>query len=111
MDKENNAAPAAAAAQPQQKPLRQGNRRRKKVCAFCAAKIEHVDYKDIARLSKCISERAKILPRRINGTWRTSPASAYSCRKDGTPYGSSALHQRLINSTKCSVRNDGAFFN
>lgn len=83
MDKENNAAPAAAAAQPQQKPFRQGNRRRKKVCAFCAAKIEHVDYKDIARLSKCISERAKILPRRINGTWRTSPASAYSCSKDG----------------------------
>ena len=68
MDKENNAAPAAAAAQPQQKPFRQGNRRRKKVCAFCAAKIEHVDYKDIARLSKCISERGKILPRRISGT-------------------------------------------
>ena len=67
MDKENNAAPAAAAAQPQQKPFRQGNRRRKKVCAFCAAKIEHVDYKDVARLSKCISERAKILPRRITG--------------------------------------------
>lgn len=44
------------------------NRRRKKVCAFCADKIEHIDYKDIARLRKCISERAKILPRRITGT-------------------------------------------
>ncbi len=58
MDKDNS----------QQKPFRQGNRRRKKVCVFCAAKIAHVDYKDIARLKNCISERAKILPRRVNGT-------------------------------------------
>ena len=42
--------------------------RRKKVCAFCADKIEHIDYKDIGRLKKCISERAKILPRRVTGT-------------------------------------------
>lgn len=44
------------------------NRRRRKVCQFCADKIEHIDYKDIGRLRKCISERAKILPRRITGT-------------------------------------------
>ena len=43
-------------------------RRRKKVCAFCADKIEHIDYKDIGRLRKFISERAKILPRRVTGT-------------------------------------------
>ena len=42
-------------------------RKRKKVCAFCADKIEHIDYKDVSRLKKCISERAKILPRRISG--------------------------------------------
>ena len=43
-------------------------RKRKKVCAFCADKIEHIDYKDTARLRKFVSERSKILPRRITGT-------------------------------------------
>ncbi len=43
-------------------------RKKKKVCAFCADKIEHIDYKDVPRLRKFISERAKILPRRITGT-------------------------------------------
>ena len=44
------------------------NRRRKKVCIFCADKISYVDYKDSAKLRKFISERGKILPRRISGT-------------------------------------------
>ena len=39
----------------------------KKVCIFCADKIDHIDYKDITRLRKCISERSKILPRRVTG--------------------------------------------
>ena len=43
-------------------------RKKKKVCQFCAEKIEHIDYKDVARLRKCVSERSKILPRRITGT-------------------------------------------
>jgi len=43
-------------------------RRRKKVCAFCANKNEKIDYKDVAKLRKFISERGKILPRRITGT-------------------------------------------
>ncbi len=43
-------------------------RKKKKVCMFCADKVEHIDYKDVARLRKCVSERAKILPRRITGT-------------------------------------------
>ena len=42
--------------------------KRKKVCSFCAEKIEHIDYKDSVRLRKYTSERAKILPRRITGT-------------------------------------------
>lgn len=42
-------------------------RKKKKICTFCADKIEHIDYKDVARLRKCVSERAKILPRRITG--------------------------------------------
>ena len=44
------------------------NKRKKKVCAFCAEKVEFIDYKDAGRLRKFISERAKILPRRITGT-------------------------------------------
>lgn len=80
MDNENNvAAPAQEApvsapaaqnqTQTQNRPYRPGmNRKRKKLCTFCVDKVEHIDYKDIPRLRKCISERAKILPRRITGT-------------------------------------------
>ena len=42
--------------------------RSRKVCQFCADKVEHIDYKDVAHLRRYISERAKILPRRITGT-------------------------------------------
>lgn len=45
-----------------------GRRARRKVCAFCADKVENIDYKDIARLRRFLSERAKIHPRRITGT-------------------------------------------
>lgn len=50
------------------RPAQKGNRRRKKVCAFCVDKIDNIDYKDTTRLRKYVSERAKILPRRISGT-------------------------------------------
>ena len=43
-------------------------KRKKKVCAFCAEKVEVIDYKDAAKLRKFVSERSKILPRRITGT-------------------------------------------
>ena len=43
-------------------------RRRKKVCIFCADKVDFIDYKDSAKLRKFISERGKILPRRISVT-------------------------------------------
>ena len=43
-------------------------RPRKKVCAFCMDKAEHIDYKDIAKLRRYLSERAKIVPRRVTGT-------------------------------------------
>lgn len=42
--------------------------KRKKVCAFCTEHVEVIDYKDVPRLKKYISERAKILPRRVTGT-------------------------------------------
>ncbi len=46
------------------------NRRKahKKVCHFCADRVETIDYKDVARLRKYVSDRAKILPRRATGT-------------------------------------------
>ena len=43
-------------------------RRRKKVCVFCADKNAVIDYKDVNRLKMFVSERGKILPRRITGT-------------------------------------------
>ena len=43
-------------------------KRKKKVCAFCAEKVTEIDYKDAAKLRKFVSERSKILPRRITGT-------------------------------------------
>ena len=61
------------------------NRRRKKVCIFCADKVDFIDYKDSAKLKKFISERGKILPRRISGT----------C----------ALHQRELNTAIKRARN------
>ena len=44
------------------------DRRRRKVCQFCVDKVEAIDYKDTAKLRKYISERAKLLPRRMTGT-------------------------------------------
>lgn len=42
-------------------------RRKKRVCNFCADSVKHIDYKDINKLRRYISERGKILPRRITG--------------------------------------------
>lgn len=42
-------------------------RRKKKVCAFCVDKVNSIDYKDVAKLRRFVSERGKILPRRITG--------------------------------------------
>ena len=41
---------------------------RKKVCAFCQEKVAEIDYKDVNRLKKFVSEGGKILPRRMTGT-------------------------------------------
>ena len=43
-------------------------RPRRKVCAFCADKSEFIDYKDVAKLRKYLTERGKITPRRASGT-------------------------------------------
>jgi len=47
---------------------RRGGFRRKKVCQFCADKTATIDYKDVDTLRKYVTERGKILPKRITGT-------------------------------------------
>jgi len=42
-------------------------RRKKRVCMLCTDKINYVDYKDVPKLRKFVSERGKILPRRVTG--------------------------------------------
>ncbi len=44
-----------------------GRKPKKKVCSFCVDKVETIDYKDAAKLKRYITERGKILPRRISG--------------------------------------------
>ena len=44
-------------------------KKKKKVCAFCAENVSNIDYKDVTRLRKHVSERYKILPRRVTGTF------------------------------------------
>jgi small subunit ribosomal protein S18 len=47
--------------------LRPRRVKKKKVCSFCVDKIDSIDYKEYGRLRKYITERGKILPRRITG--------------------------------------------
>ena len=42
--------------------------RRKKVCQFCTDKAETIDYKEVDKLRKYVTDRGKILPKRITGT-------------------------------------------
>lgn len=44
-----------------------GRMKRRKVCGFCVDKATSVDYKDVMRLRKFLTERGKILPRRVTG--------------------------------------------
>ncbi len=45
--------------------------RRRKVCKFCTEKIDLIDYKDVRLIGQFVSERGKILPRRLTGTCST----------------------------------------
>lgn len=42
-------------------------RQKKRTCVFCAEKVAHLDYKDINRVRKFVSDRGKIIPKRISG--------------------------------------------
>ena len=70
------------------RPMHRG---RKKVCSFCVDRVEHIDYKDLPRLRKYVSERAKIIPRRVTGT-----CAFHQRELTVAIYGSDALCQRLI---------------
>lgn len=48
-----------------------GRRPKRRVCSFCVDKVQSIDYKDINRLKRYITERGKILPRRISGNCAT----------------------------------------
>jgi small subunit ribosomal protein S18 len=49
-------------------PRRGGFFRRRRVCKFCAEKIDYINYKDVRLLAPFLPERGKIQPRRISGT-------------------------------------------
>ena len=50
------------------RPRREYRRRpKRKVCSFCTEKATHIDYKDVNRLRRFVTERGKILPRRVSG--------------------------------------------
>ena len=72
---------------------RRPNRRRRKVCAFCADK-EHtfIDYKDVNKLKRYISERGKILPRRLC----KASESSYRCHQKSASHCFTALYSGLI---------------
>ena len=53
---------------PVRRPRQGGRRPKRTVCAFCADKNAVIDYKDTTRLRRYVSERGKILPRRMTGT-------------------------------------------
>ena len=63
MDTRNNK--AVADADDKGKKVRRPVKR--KVCLFCAEKVEHIDYKDVARLKRFVTEKGKIVPRRSSG--------------------------------------------
>lgn len=72
-------APAAGAQEGAPPSSPEGGRRpfgpkrfqRRKVCLFCVDKIDYIDYKDMKRLRKFVTDRGKILPRRISGNCAT----------------------------------------
>lgn len=56
------------AERPERDARRGGRRNHRKVCAFCVDHVDFIDYKDVSKLRRFISERGKILPRRVTGT-------------------------------------------
>jgi ribosomal protein S18 len=68
---------------------------RKKICRFCADKILLIDYKDVRRLRNLITERGKIIPRRISGKLCRPSTATLGRDQAGTPFGLDALYGRI----------------
>ena len=71
---------------------RRGGMRRKKVCQFCADKTEAIDYKDVEKLKKYVTERGKILPKRITGTCADTSERSNEGNQESKNRSSAALH-------------------
>lgn len=71
-------------------------RPRRKICQGCVDHIENVDYKDIAMLRRFISERGKILPRRVTRNMRETSAQDQSRNQEGKSYCIASVQRRLI---------------
>ena len=78
------------------------HRGRRKVCSFCVDRIEHIDYKDLPRLRKYVTERAKIIPRRVTGTCAFHQRELTVAIKRARHMAFDALRQRLILTQKAS---------
>lgn len=79
---------------------RRNRKSRKKVCAFCMDKIEHIDYKDVPRLRRYLSDRAKIIPRRVTGTCARHQRQLTVAVKRARHLAFPAIRRRLIDHTK-----------
>ena len=73
-----------------------GRRPRRKVCSFCVDKVEEIDYKDANKLKRYITERGKILPRRISGTCAKHQRQLTVAIKTRSLRCFAAVHLRII---------------
>ena len=86
--------PDKKAERPEGQMRRRPMRRRKKVCAFCADANKVLDYKDVATLKHYVSERGKILPRRITGNCaKHQRALTVAVRREDMESSQSCLHE------------------
>ena len=92
MDKKTNTT-AAKPAETDEKSKKVRRAPKKKVCLFCTEKNAVIDYKDVNRLKKFITEKGKIIPRRASGVC----AERFVCRhQESKIYGSSSLCWRIM---------------
>ena len=100
--------PDKKAERPEGQMRRRPMRRRKKVCAFCADANKVLDYKDVATLKHYVSERGKILPRRITGNCAKHQRALTVAVKRARhvallPYGLPAAESRAIQNVLAQI--------
>ena len=75
---------------------RRGGRRRKKVCVFCGKENNEIDYKDVAKLKRYVSERGKNSSEKNHRKLCKTSESSDCCDQESTSYGYDALRAGLI---------------